>query len=154
MAVKGTSVWEMQSDYESLSGVAEELNIRFAAVIKTSGRLCVWLEGPLGAGKTTLCGELLHAMGLSHLIPVTSPTYAYLNEYEIKGKIWAHMDLYRLPEGSGLEELGVEPDHDFTGMLVEWPDKISDQSLIKPDFILEVCREEDPQLRTYRLYRL
>jgi len=147
-----TLVWEKISDQEGLSEVAHDLVEQFHH--SKDRCLCVWLEGPLGAGKTTLCGAMLHNMGLSSKVPVTSPTYAYLNEYELGKDIWAHMDLYRLPAGSGLEELGVEPDHHFRGMFVEWPEKVSDTSLIIPDFILRVNREDDPGRRRYQLFKI
>ena len=47
---------------------------RIAAELTREGEFCLWLEGPLGAGKTTLAGHIFRALGLPETTPVTSPT--------------------------------------------------------------------------------
>lgn len=68
--------------------------------------MTVALSGPLGAGKTTMAGGLIRALG--HRGGVPSPTFAMVNEYRrLKPPVY-HMDLYRAgPEdlpGLALEE--------------------------------------------------
>ncbi len=53
----------------------------------------VLLSGPMGAGKTTLVGEIVHVLCPSAL--TSSPTYTVINQYS--DKIF-HADLYRLWE--------------------------------------------------------
>ena len=84
--------------------------------------LIITLHGDLGAGKTTLVGGLLSALG--HEGPVRSPTYTLIEPYELAGRQLYHLDLYRLTDPIQLEELGVrdllQP---RAVLLVEWPER-------------------------------
>ena len=82
----------------------------------------IYLEGELGAGKTTLARGLLRARGATGAI--RSPTYTLLEPYELPGGTVLHMDLYRLRDPLELENLGLA-DYPPTKALwlVEWPDK-------------------------------
>ena len=103
------------------------------------GPLVVALEGPLGAGKTTLVRGLLRGMG--HAGRVRSPTFTLLEPYELAGKSVAHLDLYRLADPSELDYLGVAdllaPGH---VVLVEWPGRGGDR-LPAPDLELRLAYE-------------
>ncbi|MBI2362226.1 MAG: tRNA (adenosine(37)-N6)-threonylcarbamoyltransferase complex ATPase subunit type 1 TsaE [Elusimicrobia bacterium] len=81
--------------------------------------MTVALHGPLGAGKTTLAGGLIRALG--HRGAVPSPTFAMVNEYRrLKPPVF-HMDLYRAgPEdlpGLALEEYFADEE---AVCVVEW----------------------------------
>ncbi len=82
----------------------------------------VFLTGELGAGKTTLVRGVLH--GLGYTAAVRSPTYMLMEGYEIQGRIFQHLDLYRIQDAAELEFLGVreldDPDH---WVFVEWPER-------------------------------
>ena len=81
----------------------------------------VLLFGELGSGKTVFVRGLAEGLGLDPL-EVASPTFALVHEYGPAGKppILLHADLYRLPDGSGLEDLGLS-ERGSAILAVEWP---------------------------------
>jgi tRNA threonylcarbamoyladenosine biosynthesis protein TsaE len=104
---------------------------KFASELRVP--LVVWLEGDLGAGKTTFARGLIHALGYEGR--VKSPTYGLLEQYQLDSIQVLHMDLYRISDPGELEFLGLEDLLDDTSiLLVEWPDRGGDW-LVKPDFI-------------------
>ncbi|MES0874050.1 tRNA (adenosine(37)-N6)-threonylcarbamoyltransferase complex ATPase subunit type 1 TsaE [Sinimarinibacterium thermocellulolyticum] len=82
----------------------------------------VFLEGDLGAGKTTLVRGLLRALGVAG--PVRSPTYTLVEPYAIGTRSVVHMDLYRLADPHEWWTLGLDAyPPDQTLWLVEWPQR-------------------------------
>lgn len=78
------------------------------------------LDGPLGAGKTTLVRCLAHYLGC--VGPVSSPSFVLQHEYHCAdGVVLEHWDLYRL---SYLPEELCEPPSKLTLRIVEWGKKI------------------------------
>lgn len=89
--------------------------------------LIIFLEGELGAGKTSLVRACLRALGVEG--PIKSPTYTLLEPYETMGqgtvglKI-AHLDLYRLLEPEELDYIGGRDlPVSYQLVFVEWPCK-------------------------------
>ncbi len=80
----------------------------------------VLLDGPLGAGKTTLVRGLLESLGVTE--PVRSPTYNLLQVFDTEPPV-LHADLYRLISHEGI---GIEDYLDTHLCLIEWPDRIAD----------------------------
>lgn len=84
-------------------------------------RAVVYLQGDLGAGKSTLARALLRALGVRGSI--RSPTYTLVERYPLPsgGEAW-HLDLYRIGDPGELEFLGLDPD-DTVLWLIEWPER-------------------------------
>jgi tRNA threonylcarbamoyladenosine biosynthesis protein TsaE len=82
----------------------------------------VYLQGDLGAGKTTCVRALLRALGVTGL--VRSPTYTLVETYVLATLTCVHVDLYRVQVLAEIDELGLR---DSVGpgclLLVEWPEK-------------------------------
>ncbi len=106
----------------------------------------VFVEGELGAGKTTLVRGMLHALG--HRGAVPSPTFTLLEPYRIGELDVVHADLYRLQSADELEMLGMR---DFLGTslcLVEWPERAAG-ALPAPDLRIRIQGSGDaPRLVT------
>ena len=91
----------------------------FAEIVKPGD--IITLDGPLGAGKTTLAQYLGKFWGLEDLM--TSPTYALIHEYETLRFPLFHIDCYRLGPAhadSLAEELGDVLAAGQSVFLVEW----------------------------------
>lgn len=83
----------------------------------------VALEGPLGAGKTTLVKGVASGLGVKDKKEVVSPTFVLIHEYEAREKIY-HLDWYRLSQVTGQDELLAQECFDSQGVtLVEWADR-------------------------------
>jgi tRNA threonylcarbamoyladenosine biosynthesis protein TsaE len=82
----------------------------------------VYLEGDLGAGKTTLSRALLRALGVHGA--VRSPTYTLIERYPVAAGEVVHLDLYRIADPEELQFLGLDDLHASARLwLVEWPER-------------------------------
>lgn len=80
------------------------------------------LDGEMGAGKTVFTKGIALALGIN--AEITSPTYAYLNDYD--GKLY-HYDCYRLSSGEDAEALGLTEYFYGNGVcVVEWSENVAD----------------------------
>ena len=102
-------------------GATEAFGLRLAACVRPGDLIA--LDGPIGAGKTSLARGLLR--GLGHEGEVPSPTFTLVQTYEppdLRLPVW-HVDLYRVEDPGEIEELGLEEAQGAGLLLVEWPDR-------------------------------
>jgi tRNA threonylcarbamoyladenosine biosynthesis protein TsaE len=106
--------------------------------------VCVYLSGPLGAGKSCLARGV--AQGLGYHDRVKSPSYTFIEPYTLPAGRLIHMDLYRIHDQDALVSLGIE---DYfvadTLCLIEWPE--NGQGLLPAADVLITIAYQDPGRR-------
>lgn len=81
----------------------------------------IYLQGPLGAGKTTLVRGFLKKLGFKG--HVKSPTFNLFEIYQVKDQVICHFDLYRLQQPEELIYIGIADYFNKTNIcLLEWPE--------------------------------
>jgi tRNA threonylcarbamoyladenosine biosynthesis protein TsaE len=82
------------------------------------------LNGPLGAGKTTLTQGIGAGLGVRG--PVTSPTFVIARVHP--GPIpLVHVDAYRLGSALELDDLDLDADTDMSVTIVEWGEGLAEE---------------------------
>lgn len=106
----------------------------------------VLFKGEVGAGKTTLIKSLTKLLGVES--EVTSPTFALVNDYEVKGISIHHFDLYRLESLDELLNIGWEEYLESGNWLwVEWPE-IVPEAFDDSFQLIELSKGVEEDLRT------
>lgn len=102
---------------------SKEQTLAFAAEYAKGLRAgdVVLLDGDMGAGKTVFTKGVAAGLGIEE--EVTSPTYAYMNDYD--GRLF-HYDCYRIESVEQAERLGLADYFDMGGIcLIEWAQNIA-----------------------------
>ena len=85
------------------------------------------LNGPLGAGKTTLVKGIAKSLRIQE--PITSPTFRLSQHYPLGSRPLIHLDLYRIEEPNAANEFFLQEEEESKAMgafmVVEWPERLS-----------------------------
>ena len=118
---QSTDTFWILETLEATHGLGQEL----AAHLPASSLLL--LEGPLGAGKTSLVQGLAMALNIEE--PITSPTFSLAQHYPDGQPPLIHLDLYRLEQPMAANELFLQEEEEAQAlgalMAVEWPERLS-----------------------------
>ena len=95
----------------------------------------VYLEGGLGAGKTTFARGLLHALG--YVGAVKSPTYAIVESYVLPQLCVRHFDLYRFTSPEEWLDAGLDDLIPNSIVLIEWAGQGGEYAPA-PDYIIQL----------------
>lgn len=127
-----------------LHGLEEtkEFGIKLGKLLNSGDILC--LNGDLGAGKTTLTKSIGLGLGVTDYI--TSPTFALINEYEGRVRVY-HFDVYRLENVEDLYDLGFDEYFYGSGVsIIEWAERI-EKLLPRERIVLDIKNGKDIDTR-------
>lgn len=109
-------------------GATEKLGVQLAGRLRAGD--VILLEGPLGAGKTTLVRAVVAALG-GDAGEVCSPTFVLHETYKLAGQDLSrlhHVDLYRLRgrRSAPFHELGLDEaiEDPAAATAIEWPEEL------------------------------
>ena len=100
------------------------LGAALARQIRRGEAIC--LNGPLGAGKSTLARALVRALTRPDE-EVPSPTFTLVQTYDGPDFPIAHFDLYRLSDPDEAYEIGLDEALEDGIALIEWPQRLDDR---------------------------
>ena len=137
----------------------DEMGEKARMFINTLGeQRVIAFYGSMGAGKTTFIRALCQELGV--IEPVTSPTFAIVNEYEVVDdqssihqssiKKVFHFDFYRIKRLEEAYDMGFE-DYLYSGQLclIEWPELI--EELLPDDAVRVHITVNDDGTRSIRV---
>ena len=137
----------------------DEMGEKARMFINTLGeQRVIAFYGSMGAGKTMFIRALCQELGV--IEPVTSPTFAIVNEYEVVDdqssihqssiKKVFHFDFYRIKRLEEAYDMGFE-DYLYSGQLclIEWPELI--EELLPDDAVRVHITVNDDGTRSVRV---
>jgi tRNA threonylcarbamoyladenosine biosynthesis protein TsaE len=121
---------------------------RLVSLVNKKGIIA--LHGDLGAGKTCFVQGMSRALGIG--IPISSPTYTLIDEYEGENPLY-HIDLYRLSNSIEVLGIGLEEYFEKDGLIaIEWAERGED--LLPEDSIhVHISKDDEFKRRTIEVYK-
>lgn len=116
----------MDTAEKKYHSVSPEETEKFAALLAAEAKAgdVYLLDGEMGAGKTVFAKGFARGLGVED--EITSPTYAYMNEYAGKRLTLYHYDCYRVESAERAEGIGLGEYFYMGGVcLVEWAQNIA-----------------------------
>ena len=105
----------------------------------------MYLQGELGAGKTTMVRAIARGLGVAE--PASSPTYALVHRYAgSRGPVF-HLDCFRVQraeESADVDWEGLAAEGD--ALLIEWPERAAGWAPA-PTMSVRLSHVADPALR-------
>ena len=125
---KSEKTWQINSDNQAEYKSLFDFIINLAK--NQTESLIVFLNGNLGAGKTTFTKLFINYLNQSQKpLIINSPTFGKVHEYKIQNKIFYHLDLYReIPSAEELEEIFLDLNSNY--ICLEWASKLTE----KPEY--------------------
>ena len=121
---------------------------RLVSLVNKKGIIA--LHGDLGVGKTCFVQGMSRALGIG--IPISSPTYTLIDEYEGENPLY-HIDLYIL--SNSIEVIGIVLEEYFEkdGLIaIEWAERGED--LLPEDSIhVHISKDDEFKRRTIEVYK-
>lgn len=127
---------------------AKDLKIIGKYLIEDLSTKVVRIDGPMGAGKTTLISSICKSLGVEE--PVSSPTFSLVNTYKSRDGIIYHFDFYRIQNAHEALDIGLE-EYLESGNLcfMEWAEKITPHLPLNYDhYKLEVIDKEHRKIKS------
>ena len=127
---------------------AKDLKIIGKYLIEDLSTRVVRIDGPMGAGKTTLISSICKSLGVEE--PISSPTFSLVNTYKSRDGIIYHFDFYRIQNAHEALDIGLE-EYLESGNLcfMEWAEKITPHLPLNYDhYKLEVIDKEHRKIKS------
>jgi tRNA threonylcarbamoyladenosine biosynthesis protein TsaE len=127
---------------------AKDLKIIGKYLIEDLSTKVVRIDGPMGAGKTTLISSMCKSLGVEE--PISSPTFSLVNTYKSRDGIIYHFDFYRIQNADEALDIGLE-EYLESGNLcfMEWGEKIIPHLPLNYDhYKLEVIDKEHRKIKS------
>ena len=107
--------------------------------------IVIYLEGDLGAGKTTIARSFIQTFGFKR---IKSPTYSLVESYQNQTINIHHFDCYRLSGPEELEYIGIrEYSQDNHIQLIEWAE-LGKGAISPADLTIKINGEDNRRTLT------
>ena len=118
----------------------QQLARQFGALLKDGD--VVAFRGGMGMGKTAFTRGIALGMGIQE--PVSSPTFAIVNEYRGAGRVLCHFDMYRIEGFEDLYSTGFFDYLDGNAVLaIEWSENIARDVLPQNVIWVEISQVDE-----------